>query len=236
MAPDPLTNVFWRSLSGPHAGMALHRGGARRYRAGYSPIAAFADPGHPELDNLAAISEPGEFFFVAGWNGPQTSPDWQTEVDTTMVAMAWDGGPVPAPIALPVRPLGADDLPAVMALVDQTRPGPFGPHTLSMGAFIGHFDPDGHLLAMAGERTRADEWHEVSGICTDPAQQGRGLGRAMTLEVVRRQLLRGEVPYLHVLASNETARGMYRRLGFRERLETPLRVIRRLSPTSAGSA
>lgn len=231
MAPDDpslLENIFWRCLEGPHRHLSGALGRARRYRAGYSPIAAFADPSVPDLQSLARLSQPGEFFFVAGWNGACDSPDWQMEIDATMVCMAWDGGPVPEPATLACRALGPDDLPAVMALVDLTRPGPFGPHTLSMGEFLGHFDPDGQLLAMAGERTRAGAWHEVSGICTHPGHQGKGLGRAMTLEIVRRQLMRGETPYLHVLASNDTARSMYRRLGFQDRLETPLRVLRRI--------
>lgn len=233
---DTLHNIFWRCLSGPHQHLSDARGQARRYRAGYSPIAAFADPSAPDLDSLAALSAPGESFYVAGWDGACVSPDWQVDVDATMVCMAWDGGPVPEPATLSCRPLGLDDLPAVMALVELTRPGPFGPHTLSMGEFLGHFSADGQLIAMAGERTRSGAWHEVSGICTHPEHQGKGLGRALTHEVVRRQLLRGETPFLHAMASNETARAMYRRLGFRERLETPIRVLRRISPASAGNA
>lgn len=239
MAPDDpalLHHIFWRCLDGPHRGLSAALGGARRYRAGYSPIAAFADPSAPDLDSLSEMSAPGESFYVAGWDGVCASVDWQIEVDATMVCMAWDGGPLPEPAALTCRPLGPDDLPAVMALVDLTRPGPFGPHTLSMGEFLGHFDAAGQLVAMAGERTRAGAWHEVSGICTHPEHQGKGLGRALTHEVVRRQLLRGESPFLHAMAGNETARAMYRRLGFRERLETPVRVLRRLSPASADSA
>lgn len=231
-----LHHIFWRCLSGPHKHLSDALGQARRYRAGYSPIAAFADPSAPDLQNLAAMSAPGESFYVEGWDGACASPDWQVDVDTTMVCMAWDGGPAPEPATLSCRPLGPDDLPAVMALVDITRPGPFGPHTLTMGDFLGHFSADGQLIAMAGERTRSGAWHEVSGICTHPDHQGQGLGRALTHEIVRRQLLRGETPFLHAMATNETARAMYRRLGFRERMETPIRVLRRVSPASAGNA
>lgn len=233
MAPDDpplLDNIFWRCLDGPHRPLAEARGQARRDRTGYSPIAAFADPSAPDLDGLAAMSAPGESFYVSGWNGACASPDWQIDVDASMVCMAWDGGPVPDPVALECRLLSPEDLPAVMTLVELTRPGPFGPHTLSMGEFLGHFDAEGRLVAMAGERTRAHAWHEVSGICTHPDHQGRGLGRALTLEVGRRQLLRCEVPFLHAMAGNETALAMYRRLGFSERLVTPIRVLRRIAP------
>lgn len=124
----------------------------------------------------------------------------------------------------------------MLALVALTRPGPFGPLNLTMGEFVGHFAPDGQLIAMAGERTRAGPWHEVCGICTHPDHQGKGLGRVLTHEIVRRMLLRDASPYLHVRADHEAARQMYRKPGFREVLETPIRVIQRINPASAGTA
>ena len=224
----PLDNVFWQSLSGPHANLSDGDDRARRYRAGFSPIAAFADPHEPDLASLATRSQPGEAFYVAAWDGPHPASDWVVEFDGRMVAMTWNGVAPPPPIHIPCLDLCPEHLGAMLDLVERTQPGPFGPRNLEMGSFIGHFAPDGSLIAMAGERTRAGEWHEVSAICTHPDHQGLGLGRQLTHEVVRRMLLRGEKPYLHVRADNTVARLMYRRLGFREVLETPIRVIRRL--------
>lgn len=229
MRRHPLDNVFWQSLSGPHIHLSAGDEHARRYRPGFSAIAAFANPEQPDLEGLAALCPVDEAFYVEGWNGPNGSAAWSIEFDARMVAMAWDTqAPPPATTTLHCRPLVAADREAAMALVALTNPGPFGPLTLSMGEFIGHFTPGGQLITMAGERTRADPWHEVSGICTHPEHQGRGLGRALTHEVVRRMLQRGERPFLHVRADNEVARRMYRKLGFREVLETPMRIIRRV--------
>ena len=116
----------------------------------------------------------------------------------------------------------------MLTLVALTSPGPFGSRNLSIGDFVGHFSPEGELIAMAGERTRADQWHEVSAICTHPDHQGQALARRLTFEVVRRMLQRGETPFLHAMSPNGGARRMCRQLGFREVLETPIRVIRRL--------
>ncbi len=221
-------NVFWRCLSGPHAHLSTGNERVRRYLPGFSPIAAFADPGQPDLDGLADHSQPGEAFFAAAWNGTHRSAAWSIEFDGTMVAMAWDEPGAPAPAGIACGNLQPEHQEAMLALVALTSPGPFGPRNLAMGEFVGHFAPGGELLAMAGERTRAAQWHEVSGICTHPDHQGQGLGRQLTHEVVRRMLLRGETPYLHVRADNTVARQMYRKLGFREVLETPIRVIRRV--------
>lgn len=228
MAPHPLSNVFWRCLNGPHRSLSTGDDTARRYQPGFSPIAAFADPEQPDLDRLAEVCEPGERFYVAAWNGANPSANWSIEFDGAMVAMAWEGASPPTPARLPIQTLGTEDLEAILELVALTAPGPFGPRNLSMGEFVGHFSPEGELIAMAGERTRAEQWHEVSGICTHPAHQGQGLARQLTFEVVRRMLQRDETPFLHAMSNNEGARRMYRQLGLREALETPVRIIRRL--------
>jgi len=65
----------------------------------------------------------------------------------------------------------------------------------------------------------------VSGICTHPDAQGRGLARALTLAMVRRQLDRGELPFLHVMPENARARTLYERIGFEFVREVPMRVV-----------
>jgi predicted GNAT family acetyltransferase len=114
-----------------------------------------------------------------------------------------------------------------MALAALTKPGPFAERTFELGEFYGVFEGD-RLVAMAGERMQAGNLHEVSGICTQPDYQGRGLARRLTLLLVRRQLARGEIPFLHVASSNARARALYERLGFRLDREVPLRIIRKL--------
>src|SRR5260370_39841138 len=45
--------------------------------------------------------------------------------------------------------LGADDVPAMMALTELTKPGPFALRTHELGTFLG-IRIDGQLVAMAG--------------------------------------------------------------------------------------
>jgi predicted GNAT family acetyltransferase len=109
-----------------------------------------------------------------------------------------------------------------------TRPGPFGPRTPELGQYLGVYEGD-RLIAMAGERLQAGPVREISGVCTDPAFQGRGLARELVNELVRRQAARGQVPVLHVMSANTGARGLYRRMGFREHREAVVRVVTRTS-------
>lgn len=43
--------------------------------------------------------------------------------------------------------------------------------------------------------------------------------------VIRRQLRRGQTPFLHVASSNVRARGLYEHMGFRVEREVALRVV-----------
>ena len=80
---------------------------------------------------------------------------------------------------------------------------------------------------MAGERMCAGDLHEVSGICTHPDFQRRGLAKKLTLKLVRRQMQRGKTPFLHVMSQNTGARALYDKMGFRNYRETVVRVIAR---------
>src|SRR5258708_2948754 len=72
------------------------------------------------------------------------------------------------------RPLGARDVPEMLALVERTQPGPFAPRTIELGTYIGVRD-GGDLVAMAGERLHPPGFTEISAGCTDASHRGRGL-------------------------------------------------------------
>jgi GNAT superfamily N-acetyltransferase len=225
MQTELLPNIAWHALTGPHSGCAAGAGGARRYAPGFSPIAAFADPADPDFDALDAASQAGESIYCGGPLG-RIPGHWQVDFDDRMHQLAWDGPPPPAPDGVPLVPLGAAHVAAMLDLVARTRPGPFGPRTLELGDYLGVFDGD-RLLAMAGERMRAGAWREISGVCTDPAAQGRGLARALMHALLRRALARGEAPFLHVMAANTLALALYERMGFRRVATLPIRVLTR---------
>lgn len=218
-----LDNVFWQSLSGSHRHLSTGTDTARRYAPGFSPIVAFADARKPDLDALAPFCEAGERFYVAHWQGAAPT-GWRVDFDGAMVRMTWNGGTPDDDASLDARRLGAGDVEAAVELAALTRPGPFGPRTIEMGDYFGVFD-GGRLVAMAGERTCAPGAREVSGVCTHPGHQGQGLARRLMHKVIRLELARGELPYLHVMATNATARGLYERMGFRTDEEVPVRVL-----------
>ena len=218
-----LDNIVWHSLTGPQAKFSAGSDDARRYARGFSPIVGFADPDAPNLAALRPYCESGEHFYCDGWSGP-VPPGWKLDGETTMFKMVWDA-PVPArdeaPDALRLRDGHA---PQALELALLTRPGPFGPRTPELGEYFGYFEGD-RLVAMAGERMAAQPLREVSGVCTHPDHRGRGYARKLMLKLVRRQMTRGETPFLHVMRDNAAARDLYERMGFRIHRESVVRVI-----------
>jgi GNAT superfamily N-acetyltransferase len=220
-----LDNIVWHALTGAQAKFASGDGGARRYARGFSPIVGFADVERPDFAALARHCDPGEHFYCDGWTGTPTA-GWHVEAETTMFKMVWHGG-LPPPAGEPVQPLQAAHAAQAFELAALTRPGPFGPRTIELGDYIGAFDGE-QLVAMAGERMQAGPLREISGVCTHPRAQGRGLARRLMLELVRRQLQRGETPFLHVMRANVVAHSLYQRMGFADHRESVVRVIARM--------
>ena len=224
--PAVLDNVFWNALSGAHAPLSEGNARARRYAPGLPAIAAFPDPQRPDFETLASLFEPGEPFYTSGWSGPP--PDgWRIDVDACMWLMVWSGTPPEADPAPGAVRLDAAHVERMLALAEATRPGPFGPRNIEMGEYYGFLEGE-RLVAMAGERTFASSYREISAVCTHPERQGRGLARRLTEKLVRIQAGRGQVPFLHVMSHNARARGMYERMGFRVHREFPVRVVVRL--------
>jgi ribosomal protein S18 acetylase RimI-like enzyme len=218
-----LDNIIWNTLSGPHARFAAGTAQARRYARGFSPIVGFAAAESPDFDALAPFCAADERLYCDRWSG-KAPPGWRIDAESTMFKMVWDA-PIPADDsahdAVPLRPKHAGQ---ALALAERTQPGPFGPRTPELGDYFGYFEAE-RLIAMAGERFQAGTLREISGVCTHPDFQGRGLAKRLMLKLIRRQMRRGEQPFLHVMCANTHARALYQRMGFRDHLETVVRVV-----------
>ncbi len=222
-----LDHILWYSFSEGQPQFTIGDDKARRYAPGFSTISANADPENPDFESLAKIWNIGDEFYCDRWSG-EPPAGWSVEKETTMFKMVWDA-PIPDPVDhTGMVTLGPEHAERALELAIMTNPGPFGLRTIELGDYYGYFDGD-RLIAMSGERMSAPPYREVSGVCTHPDSQGRGLAKKLMLRIIRQQMERGEIPFLHVLTHNEVARGMYKRMGFRDHLETTVRVLKRLA-------
>lgn len=220
---EQLRNIAWHALVGPQAAFAVGAQGARRYAPGFSPIIAFADTARPDFAALMPFCAPGEQFYCDGWSGPAPA-GWRVDHEEVMLKMVWSEAQPAQDEAPEAVQLGTEHGPQALELAALTRPGPFGPRTVELGEYFGCFDGP-RLLAMAGERMFAGSLREISGVCTHPDVQGRGLARRLMLKLIRRQMQRQETPFLHVMQHNTSALRLYERMGFHVHLESVVRVV-----------
>jgi predicted GNAT family acetyltransferase len=111
-----------------------------------------------------------------------------------------------------------------LELTSIAYPHYFRPGTARLGPYFGVWEGE-RLVAMAGVRMAMPGWQELSAVCTHPEHRGRGLATTLSLRVVHEVLSAGDTPFLHTESDNP-AREMYRKLGFRERALLPIRVLR----------
>lgn len=223
MTTPLLDNIVWHTLLGPHARYTTGTDTIRRYVPGFPAFIGFADPDHPDWDALIPYVEPGELLYCDGWAG--APPDgWRIEFEATMLKMQWPGAMPAADEAPEAVLLGPQHAAAALELAELTHPGPFGLRTIELGEYFGVFD-GARLVAMGGARRCAGGFGEISGVCTHPDFQGRGLARRLVVKMLWRLMECGEAPFLRVLKENDAAHRLYLRMGFCDYRESLVRVL-----------
>ncbi|MFC4036226.1 GNAT family N-acetyltransferase [Streptomyces polygonati] len=212
-APSVLDNVAWAALTGRQRHLAEIVGSAARFQPEVSPFTAVADAADPGCwTDLATLVGPGNAFALAGV--PTLPEGWatgQSGQGVQLVGTALRGEADPEAVRL-----GAADVPEMLDLVGRTKPGPFMPRTVELGAYYG-IRRDGELVAMAGERLRPPGWTEISAVCTDDRYRGQGLATRLVRHTAAGIQDRGDTPFLHAAAVNTGAIRLYEAMGFTKR-------------------
>ena len=215
-----LDNPIWHSLRTGHTQIAIGDGLARRYPADIGPLSGISDQSPEAYEALRTLAGPNGTLALFLEDPPRDRPGWTLVRSGAMIQMIFSGVGVPTAMPPPppvtLRPLNHGDVEAMVALAELTEPGPFRRRTAALGNFFGIFEA-GRLLAMAGERTRPSGFVEVSAVCTHPDARGRGYAHALMAQVMEDIFRQNATPFLHVLADNHTAIGVYERLGFERR-------------------
>ena len=218
----PLDNPVLSSLTGPHARFAERRGNVLRYPVDVCPFLVMpGEPDEADWTDAAGLAGPGGLLPMAAI---RLSPPSGWEVRMIGDGFQMTGDQLDATVDPEAVPLGQADVPEMLELTARTKPGPFLPRTVELGTYLG-IRHDGRLVAMAGERLHPAGWTEISAVCTDEAWRGQGLGTRLIRAVGAGIRDRGEIPFLHALATNP-AIGLYEELGFRHRMTILFAVVR----------
>ena len=231
LAPGPvigtcLDRQIWQMLAGRQAHLALGGDAAKRIDPRYGPFAAMRDEGPEAQRALRSLVRADDEVWLVEPEPVAAPPGFRVKRSARLLQMiAGEGAGLeerPDPEAALLREEHAEEM---TALALATKPGPWGELTRCYGPFYGIFR-EGRLAAMAGERMLpGPRLAEVSGVCTWPEFQGRGLGGRLIRHVMAGLRARGDRPYLHTYADNAVAIGLYRKLGFRERRAMTLTVL-----------
>ena len=223
----PLDNVIWGALTSRNRNVAEGDDLALRYPAPIAPFAAMMERTTAGFRSLGALLPAGDqiaLFTIEELIPPSSFSVVKRDLVDQMVLHSipvQDG-------STPIVTLEARDIPDMLALVEATHPGPFGPRTIELGQYIG-VRRQGTLVAMAGERMRLDGFTEISAVCVHPSCRGQGLAAELVSTLARSIASRAEISFLHVFNSNRAAIELYRKLGFVLRRHMHLAVLMRAS-------
>ena len=221
----PLDRPIWSALTTRQKDLAEGGARARRFPVAIGPFADLVDMSPQSFAELAAIMSGSEISVLF-------TPDAVAVPDQFKVLLAETGEqtigtPAESTIAgVEIVTLGPADVPDMMALVELTKPGPFGVRTHELGTFLG-IKVDGQLVAMTGERMKPGNYTEMTAVCVHPSYRGRGYAQALLGAVARQIVARGEIPFLHVFSNNDSAIALYRRQGMEIRRRLHVTVLQK---------
>lgn len=211
-----LDQPIWSALTTTQAHLGYGNHLARRYDTDVAPFAALASETAESYEALAQLLSPRERVLLKTFDPLGAIKGFHTNEIGFLHQMVLADQKAQITEDPKIVTLNAKDISDILALVARTKPGPFGRRTLEMGNYIGVRD-NGLLVAMAGERIHFDGHVEISAVCVDPDCRGKGFARRLVLALSARIAHQNMTPFLHVLADNASAIGLYKNMGFEVR-------------------
>ncbi|KJC51011.1 acyltransferase [Bradyrhizobium sp. LTSP885] len=221
----PLDRPIWSALTTRQRDLAEGGAEARRFPVAIAPFADMVDMSAQSFAALGALMSGAEIAVLFTPDAVTAPPAFKVLLAETGEQMI--GAPVESSLSgVEIVTLGVADVPAMMALIELTKPGPFAARTHELGTFLG-IRVDGELVAMTGERMKPGNYTEMTAVCVHPAHRGRGYAQALLSAVSRQIVAREETPFLHVFTSNVSAIALYRRQGMEIRRRLHITVLQK---------
>lgn len=218
MSKSPLDRPVWHALSTRLRKFAIGNDLALRLLPDFGPFVAARDDSEESLRALAELVRSHGPAAMMQAGTITTPPGTTVRAEYPCVQMV-ARSVVPVELAPPVEQLSPANAAEMLDLARRTEPGPFMLRTPELGPFLGIRD-GATLVAMAGERLSFDGHTEVSGVCTDASQRGKGYAGLLSRTVASQIMKRGDTPFLHAVTTNTTAISLYKTLGFEVRTTT----------------
>jgi predicted GNAT family acetyltransferase len=219
----PLDHPIWNALITRQSAMAQGGELARRYPPEIAPFAGMTNMSRESYAALGALMSRTDQSVLFTPEPVIAPAEFKVLLATTGEQMIGTSAEI-APGAAEIIRLGADDVPAMMELTKLTNPGPFAPRARELGTFLG-IKVEARLVAMAGERMKPADYTEITAVCVHPLHRRRGYAQLLLGAISRQISARGEIPFLHVFSTNESAIALYRRQGMEIRRRMCITVL-----------
>jgi len=221
----PLDNPAFNALISNNKHLANGNEQAKHFADNVAPFVGLrdnSDDDFQQLYELLPYDRPAVFIRDIE---QQFSKDWSVLRAMRVPQMIFDK-PAENNPSVEIIDLTDEHIPQMLSLTKLTNPGPFLERTIEFGHYRGIFDGE-ELVAMAGQRMHSFNYAEISAVCTHPDYLGRGYARQLLLNQAHRIQSEGNIPYLHVLSTNERALKVYTGLGFVTRKEMYFYVLQK---------
>jgi ribosomal protein S18 acetylase RimI-like enzyme len=211
-----LDNPIYNALNSGNQQFSIGNENSKFFQPGIAPFAGLKTNSDNDFSALDRISPPESTFVIFTPERVSLPGPWKGIREMELLQMVYEGTMPPHTINQDMIDLNAQHVPEMLALTQLTNPGPFLNQTIQFGNYTGIIS-DGRLVAMAGQRQQPLPYIEVSAVCTHPDHLGKGYASLLITEQIKRIIMAGAIPFLHVLAGNQSAISVYERLGFKTR-------------------
>jgi ribosomal protein S18 acetylase RimI-like enzyme len=211
-----LDNPIYNALNSGNQYFSIGNENSKFFQPEVAPFAGLKTNSDNDFAALDRISPPESTFVIFTPERVSRPAPWKGIREMELLQMVYEGTTPPHKIDQDLIDLNAQHVPEMLALTQLTNPGPFLNQTIQLGNYTGVVS-DGRLVAMAGQRQQPLPYIEISAVCTHPDHLGKGYASLLITEQIKRIILADAVPFLHVLASNQSAIKVYERLGFTTR-------------------
>jgi ribosomal protein S18 acetylase RimI-like enzyme len=211
-----LDNPIYNALNSGNQHFSIGNENSKFFQPEVAPFAGLKANSDSDFAALDRISPPESTFVIFTPEKVFIPKPWKGIREMELLQMVYEGTVPPPVVSKDMVDLNIQHLPEMLALTQLTNPGPFLNETIKFGNYTGIIS-DGRLVAMAGQRQQPSPYVEISAVCTHPDHLGKGYASLLITEQIKRIIMAGAVPFLHVLASNQSAIRVYERLGFKTR-------------------
>jgi predicted GNAT family acetyltransferase len=227
-----LDNPVWNALNSGNKNLAEGNERAKYFPKEVAPFVGLKDGSWEDFNMLHDLLPIGSIAAVVTPEDIVIPELWTLILETKLLQMVCDNPAPPGIFEYDLVPLETRHVPEMIALTKLTNPGPFYTRTIEFGNYTGIFLAD-RLVAMAGFRLQASPFIEISAVCTHPDHLGKGFAATLILHLAGLIRSNAGIPFLHSRTDNERAIKLYERLGFVNRRQMTINIIKSTSPPMA---